>query len=394
MGGFEFGDYESQLIASIYEAALDSTKWRNFLAEICQFFDIDDAVLVFFDEHSCKRNLRISARLQDTSLFGSFSNPQALGDLKLALTNAAIGQPIGDQTNVMPAFSPSAPAQLASEAKPREPNQLLLPLLHQEAKLAALQLACLPGSSQIPNKVIEYIHLLSPHLVRAMFIHNQLHELVEENNSLLSALKNTNLAVILLNRQLQVIFASPEAETVLAGHPALSIRRSQYLQAYLPQDQVELEARLVELLNTNARAQRLHKHNLSFPLYHPNKTHPLKLSFISIEQISGDLGSNQAFLAVLVNDPVRQREISPGYLQQAYKFTQTETQLAQLLLKGMGTSEISLARGTSAETTRWQLKQLMHKTQTHSQTELTRLLMLLTNDFSSQTENTNKDKSY
>jgi len=205
-----------------------------------------------------------------------------------------------------------------------------------------------------------------------------------ESDCLLEAIKRTNLAVFLLDTSMRVVFASPEAQRVLSNHPALSLNRNMRLQAHIHKEQLRLEAILAEFLDEGFRAGYIVTEGVSLPLQHPAKAHPLKLCFLPIQQQRAGLSDDLPCLAVFANDPERQRCISPQYLQQAYGLTVTETQLAQLLLKGLGIADISDERGTSQETTRWQMKQIMHKTQTHSQIELTRLLTLLTNEFTTE----------
>ena len=69
MGGYELGDYENRLIAAIYEAALDSTKWRAVLAEVCQFIDADEGSLLFYDQQHSQRNFTITAHNTNKDYF-------------------------------------------------------------------------------------------------------------------------------------------------------------------------------------------------------------------------------------------------------------------------------------------------------------------------------------
>jgi len=70
MSSGELGEYQSRLIAAIYEASLDSTKWRSVLAEICQFIDVDEASLLFYDQQHNQRNFSITA--YNTNINGFF----------------------------------------------------------------------------------------------------------------------------------------------------------------------------------------------------------------------------------------------------------------------------------------------------------------------------------
>ena len=61
MGINKLGDYEHRIIAAIYEAALNSTKWRSVLADICQYIEADEGSLLFFDAQHTQRNFAFTA---------------------------------------------------------------------------------------------------------------------------------------------------------------------------------------------------------------------------------------------------------------------------------------------------------------------------------------------
>lgn len=383
MGGYELGDYENRLIAAIYEAALDSTKWRAVLAEVCKFIDADEASLLFYDQQHSQRNFTITAHNTNSDDFVEHHIETEVQKIKNIFNDSLPGQvftaaAISSQLGVSYEDYIGEPAQI-TERKVYE-LRAGIPLVLGDIICAAMGFHCQRGAGDLSLDAIAFIEQLSPHFVRAIRIHNHLSVLRAESDCLLEAIKRTNLAVFLLDSSMRVVFTSPEAQRVLASHPALSLNRNMRLQAHIHKEQLRLEAILAEFLDEGFRASYVATEGISLPLLHPAKAHPLKLCFLPIQQSSG-LPDDLPCLAVFANDPERQRFISPQYLQQAYGLTVTETQLAQLLLKGLGIADISDERGTSQETTRWQMKQIMHKTQTHSQTELTRLLTLLTNEF-------------
>lgn len=385
MGGYELGDYENRLIAAIYEAALDSTKWRALLAEVCQFIDADEASLFFYDQQHSQRNFTIAAFNANCDDLFSSQLDYELKKINLLFSDALPGQVI------------TAPIIFSQHKTLHDSNQLQqpfkntryesrvgVPLMLGDIIGSAIIFYCQHEAANLSAESIEFIEKLSPHFVRAIRIHNHLSVLRAESDCLLEAIKRTNLAVFLLDSSLRVVFTSPEAQRVLATHPALSLNRNMRLQAHVHKEQLRLEAILAEFLDEGFRASYVTTEGISLPLLHPSKAHPLKLCFLPIQQQRAGIPDDLPCLAVFANDPERQRFISPHYLQQAYGLTVTETQLAQLLLKGLGIADISDERGTSQETTRWQMKQIMHKTQTHSQIELTRLLTLLTNEFTTE----------
>jgi len=111
-----------------------------------------------------------------------------------------------------------------------------------------------------------------------------------------------------------------------------------------------------------------------------DKAHPIKITAVALSDNS-PVSTNSIRIGVFINDPERPRLIPQEYLQQAYGLTRTEAQIAQLLLNGLAIMDVAAKRNTSIETARWQIKSLMQKTNTTSQAELMRLLMLLSNEF-------------
>ena len=384
MGIYNLGDYEHRIIAAIYEAALNSTKWRAVLADICQFIEADEASLLFFDAQHTQRNFVFTAFNLNNDDFVAQHLKDEAEKIKVLFKGSQSGL-------VFTAKDIAARAGISYEEFIGEPTKINerkelqvrvgIPLILGEVICAAMGFHCFRNSAALPQNAIEFLELISPHLVRAMQIHNHVSILKAENKSLIESVNHANLAVLLLDNNLRVTFSSAEAQKVLGNHPALKISSQQRLQAFIHKEQLNLETILTEFLNHGFQASILATDGISLPLQHPDKLHPLKLCFIPLNKSSVPLNSNESCLAIFLTDPERRRFISPAYLRQAYKLTITEAQMAQLILQGLTIADISRLRRTSVETIRWQLKQIMHKTQTHSQAELTRLLLLLSNEF-------------
>lgn len=379
------GDYEHKIIAAIYEAALNSTKWRAVLADICQYIEADEASLLFYDEQHAQRNFVITAFNLNNDDFVAQHLRDEAEKIKLLFKHTQAGN-VFTATEVAARIGVSYEDYVGEPTKINERKELQvragIPLLLNEINCAAIGFHCFHTSAALSQDAMEFLQLISPHLVRAIQIHNHISILKTENNSLLESIKHANLAVLLLDAHLRIIFVSTEANKVLANHPALKITPQQRLHAFIHKEQLDLEAILTDFLDNGFQTDHLPAAEINLPLQHPDKSHPLKLCFIPLHKNSLLPQDNEPCLAIFLTDPQRKRSVSPTYLQQAYAFTATEAQLAQLLLAGLSIADISALRRTSLETIRWQLKQIMHKTQTHSQTELTRLLLLLSNEFS------------
>jgi DNA-binding CsgD family transcriptional regulator len=341
MGRSALWEHRSRLITAIYDAALDSTKWSNALKEICHCAEADEACLLFYDHQHNQGKFSIA-------VFSSPSISSTRNHLEL---------------------------------------KLKIPLIAHDLIIASLEIYRTSGSEGLSPEIVDFFKQQIPHLVKAMHLHNHLGVLKDEDESLLKVIQHAHLPVFLVDANMRVIFTSHGAQQVLLTHPALRLNRHMRFQAHINSEQLQLESILAELLKDESGTNNIIAGGVCLPLHHPLKTHPIKLCFLPLQRHRSRLSDGLPCLAVFANDPERRRFISPHYLQKAYGLTVTETHLAQMLLTGLGITDISTARGTSHETTRWQIKQIMHKTQTHSQTELTRLLILLTNDFSNEQGN-------
>jgi DNA-binding CsgD family transcriptional regulator len=385
MGIHNLGDYEHTIIAAIYEAALNSTKWRAVLADICQYIEADEASLLFYDGQRMQRNFVITAFNLNNDDFVNHHLRDEAEKIKSLFKGSQPGT-VFTAKDVATRIGVSYEDYVGEPTRIDERKELQvragIPLVLGDIICSAMGFHCFRTSAALSQEAIQFLQLLSPHLVRAIQIHNHISILKTENNSLLESIKHANLAVLLLDAHLRIIFVSAEAQKVLVSHPALKITAQQRLHAFIHKEQRNLENILADFLQNGFQTDRLANTEINLPLQHPDKSHPLKLSFIPLHKSSLVSQGNAPCLAIFLTDPQRKRTISPTYLQQAYAFTTTEAQLAQLLLAGLSIADISALRRTSLETIRWQLKQMMHKTQTHSQTELTRLLLLLSNEFS------------
>lgn len=127
----------------------------------------------------------------------------------------------------------------------------------------------------------------------------------------------------------------------------------------------------------------LKSHHRSIPIRHESVLHPLKISVIPLRSaISDDSATGGRIVAAaFISDPERVWNVPVDYLRKAYSLTPTECVVSQSLLNGADPATVAEQRGTSAETARWQLKQIMQKTHAHSQSELSKLIIALNADF-------------
>jgi DNA-binding CsgD family transcriptional regulator len=215
-----------------------------------------------------------------------------------------------------------------------------------------------------------------------MHIHNHVTSIEKINQGLQKTLERINLGVFLLDKNTRVVYSNAEATRILESSNAITLGRGGRLHLADEHENTNLQLLTSELAELGFRSKILFDQGLHLAAHDSEQIHPLKLSLIPIRQ-SNFVGTpdENISIIVLVNDPSRAYTIPPAYLQQAYGLTETENAVVQSLLNNLSINEISGIRDVPVETTRWQLKTIMKKTNTHSQTELSRLLMALGGDF-------------
>ncbi len=126
--------------------------------------------------------------------------------------------------------------------------------------------------------------------------------------------------------------------------------------------------------NPNKEATR----NTTFSIKSNNNPIPIKFQLFSSEEKvqNAALATDTSYL-ILLNDPNRSWQLPHQYLERTYSFTETECELLHFLVNGDTINDAAERCDISLETTRWRLKKIFKKSSTHSQAELSRLLLNL-----------------
>lgn len=373
MSKYQLGETESQLLQQIYAAALAPENWQQAVMAIARYIHANDAQLLFYDNQLSVGNFL-------TVHDGTSLCERLRANLPTSKTLIDINQVIVIHT-LPDSVAGLSPVWGDSILQGNDQSAIYVPLIHYSQLVAMLKFHSNQAVDQLTQETYFFLQRLAPHIARALYIYRQLSSLKKSNQVLVEALKCSNLAVLLLNANLQVLFTAPEAQKIITANLSLTIDRAGYLLVGDTAQQSLLDKLLRRSLMATGGLHLDDEHGFNLPLKIAGKLHPLKINILPLESTAiSDTG--QVRLAVFINDPERLRKTPQGYLKQAYCFTRTEIQVANLLVNGCDVSEISRQRRTTLETTRWQIKSLMHKTHTSSQPELVRLLMLLSREFS------------
>lgn len=372
MSKYQLGETENQLLQQIYAAALVPEKWYEVIMTIARYIRADDAELLFSDSQIPSGNL---SAIDSKNLLSTVSENFPIGKTLIDINRTAVihtfPEPVSELT---PVWVDNFPLK-------HNESDIYVPLVHHSQLISVLKFHSHVNVDELAQETCVFLQRLAPHMARALYIYRQLSTLHQSNQVLVETLKCSNLAVLLLNANLQVLFIAPEAQKIIAANPPLAIDRAGYLLVGDATQQSQIDKLLRQSLAATGGIHYDHEQGFNLPLKIASKLHPLKINILPLGDNTA-CNTGQVRLAVFINDPERLRKAPQGYLQQAYRFTRTEIQVANLLVNGCDVAEIARQRRTTLETARWQIKSLLHKTNTASQPELVRLLMLLSKEFS------------
>lgn len=383
MAAFELGDQESQLISRIYEAALDPSRWCGVLQSIAEICNAAQCTMFFYDAQCRARNFAVAARNKEGIIdkyLQEFIDLEA-ADFHRQLINLREGEVVTPKDLIRitgKSYDQIVGDEYMKTFLPKLEFRAGIILLHDTMMCSGLGIRNSFGSPLLAQNEVNFLTHITPHMVQAVKIHNHISSIKQVNQAIQEVLKRINQGVFLLDADLRVIFSNAEAARILEAKNALDIGR--YGKLYLSKsgDNEQLQHLLTSLLmfSKNEKA----KTRIDFAAASANSPRPLKLTLTRIETTDNELSKEGVAIAVFVSDPDRPNTVSDSYMQQAYALTPTECSIMKSLLKNKNISDIASARGTTLETTRSQLKVILQKTGTHSQAELSRLLLALDRD--------------
>jgi|GEM_PF-1875881 len=378
---------EAKLINAIYDAAMHPSLWPQVLDAIREYCGADQCTVFYYDGIERQRNYAAAARLnlQTRDLYlDEFIAPQA-AQLNNQLRCLPEGIVVTD--NDICRLSGNHYAQMVGAKYmqclwPKLQFQAGAVLFRSANACAGLALQNFVDSPPLAPHHLERLQCLMPHLIQAVHIRQRIDLLEKTNHALEAVLQHLHLGVVLLDDCQDVAFINPEAMRALSKSTDIHCQLQQRFQIIASkQDQTNLfppiekqpknEKRKIVDSDTSIKIEHRHGH--------------LKLSFFTLGDMhrrayapytEQGLPANTHYL-VLVQDSQRHCDLPINYLKQAYGITPAESELIGHLINGSSLLEAAEKRAVTHETARWQLKNIMEKTQVHSQPLLSQLMLSL-----------------
>jgi DNA-binding CsgD family transcriptional regulator/PAS domain-containing protein len=227
-----------------------------------------------------------------------------------------------------------------------------------------------PGERAFTAGDLQFLRLLMPHLQQVAAIRDRLQNLEARLRWNEDALDRLATGVVLVDPAGTVLFANRAAKRLLDSRDGIALERGRL--------QASTAALTNELRGVIARAAGCGgsdgvRRGGSATLPRAGDERPLDV-VVSPLGVGAD-SRHGATAVLLVKDPhVPRAGLACGFMR-LYRLTPAESRVAEMLVEGRSLQEIAAVAGTSLETVRTQLKQVLAKTGTRRQSELVGLLL-------------------
>jgi DNA-binding CsgD family transcriptional regulator/PAS domain-containing protein len=360
----------SDLIGSVYDCALDPSRWEQTLADISEALDCFAPLLALSDLRHDRLLLQKAAGLEAPALE---QLPKHAAEIHARLRDALASWPSCDEPYVMsrhlsPAYIEKSPYFQEWQNPAGMVDFMLFFLMHEPTHLSTFGVGRNERQGIITEREIELGKLLLPHLRRAVTISNLLDIRTIEGTRMAETLHALRCAVVLTNEHGTILHANRAAEHMLdEGGPIQS--HQGVLQATAPSAASELRSALALAARNEAG---IGKTGLAIRLTEsdapPMFAHVLPLT-------GSDFRTRlqpAAVAAVFIGAPPDAQEGADA-VAAAFGLTPGETRLLARLFAGHTLNETAATLGITRRTAKTHLEHIFLKTGVTRQAELMRL---------------------
>lgn len=366
------------IINRIYQAALQPYLWPDILSDIRLACSADQCTLFFYDGLEPERSLASAARADEHILSQYLKHyiQQQATQINHQLNALPEGQVVTDRDMrqfVGEEYSGIVGKDYMQTFWPNLKFEAGIVLLRGEIHCAGLGLQNFSETKPLSAQSINLLQSLSPHLRQAMRLHQQLAQFSRTNDALKSVLQACKVGIILLDDKLNIHFINNKARHSLVKVEHLPLPKQLVLEK-INNAQINKIVAQFNLLTKADKNPLNNNLNLNYKSGHLKINGYLLQQYLSSTELKSP--SSPSYL-LLIQDSNSTCELNLQYLQSAYEITAAERKLILGLINGASVLDSAESQTVKPSTIRWHLKNIMQKTLTHSQTELTRLMLEL-----------------
>jgi DNA-binding CsgD family transcriptional regulator len=365
-------DFLFDLIGNIYDAATDQTLWPWVLGKLTELFGGGGASITFYDVAGQQVVDYVSAGLPDDAVKEYVTrlidqDPR----LEWALAHPAIAT-FFDRLHSDEAQMDKS--EFYSWLGLRGFRYSIARQEFHDGTRACLALQRTRAQGHVQDADIAMFEQVAPHVLRSAIMARRLGGLDLSRASGEDAFERLAVGVVFLDANGRPIHANRAARDIAAANDGLSIG-SDRVSAARRDDDTLLQKALADAIT----AARGGVANVGvgdvLSLGRPSGKRPLAIRVSPITRRRPVFVERQPAAILFVSDPEVMPAPPRALLKRAYKLTPRECDVALALASGQTLEQSAKAYGLARATVRVHLRSLLHKTGTHSQSALVRLLM-------------------
>jgi DNA-binding CsgD family transcriptional regulator len=361
-------DLASELVATIYDAAIDPSLWPQIAVSVAKAFD----AVVFIGIIDRRDHRVLRSFWNDDALARSArarrhpgSNPAASFAARTPpLTFAgglALAQDMGALNFYHEVLRPLALTEILAVNVHRDATTLAPVMLFRERKQPLFD-----------ESVRDGIRALAPHLNRALRVTLRVKEL-EARASALAETNDRALAAIVVTDDFgRLSEANIPARAILAENDGLAVRDG-VLSAARSDDNARLARLILEAAGGVGGLTFINK-SAAMRVARPSCRRPLALVVSPTHNRDSPFGRSHA-VTIAFADPERAPEADADLLARLYRFTAREATIAALSLLGRSPREVANELALTGNTVRTHIRHVFDKSGVERLADLVRLLM-------------------
>ena len=360
----------SELLATLYAAAVDEAQWQRFLVQLCEAVRSPAAFLMTNDSALGIRGIASAGPATSISLDEAYKASYIYRDpyRQAFMRHPRVGLVEGDEILPHDEFVATGAYRLFAEPSGAEYVTCLVLAVSTRSHQV---ITVWRGADRpvLEPEFKELLTLLFPHLQNALSIRRAIGHAEQRALNAEAILDASTTASILLDGDARIVHMNHPAQQHALDEDGFRVD----IDRVVPTERSK-KAEFRALITACAAAGLGHPGGALALGRLPGKR-PLQILITPI-RIENKHHSSVRVL-VLATDPDRPAAFPDEVLRALYGLTPAETEVANALMTGFTLEEASRLRNVSVATIRSQLKALMAKTGTKRQVELIRLLSTL-----------------
>jgi DNA-binding CsgD family transcriptional regulator len=365
----------SRLLGLLYEGIAFPERWSDFLTEISRQLGCDKAGVVFHDTGNQNPAVGFQAGFPKEVIreYDSYYGKRNLGARAIIQRALRSGSWCGSPRSLLEFKKVEKTEYYDWQVRHGMVHSITAVVAHDRRAFTSLSLARPETAGPLGEDALELMRLLLPHLQRAFEIYRRLESLRASSEGAQAALDRLETGLVAVDGKGCAVLMNRRAETLVRKQRGITACQGKLAAADSSQSN-RLQRLVSEAAMTGAGrgtgsggAMTLHGDEASQRLF--ITVTPFRSSHLLTEE--------RPCALVFISDPAAKPAARAALLSALFGMTPGECRLADLLLGGIELRTAAERMHITTGTARFILKIIFHKTATHRQSQLIRLLSTL-----------------